>query len=136
MGDLIEANQDYHIKLLNSNGNPVTLAISDALLSQLKDDFKLGACITTEYETLNPITKWNTVYHKDETTHDILGRFKLNDAKDSIVVTPKNIVALGTQTLVWDDTLKLWNQLESSSAKQFNFDTVFRKRKDTIVTRF
>ena len=123
-GTLIDSdlNKDYEVKVIKNNGNPIVLVLSDVLLSQVNDNFKLGSSIITENEEINPITSSTYEYSKTKHKSNVYGLVKVNGLQDGLILTPKRIEPLSDSVSKQGDTLRLWSQLETKVDRHFNFD--------------
>lgn len=95
----------HPIKVLNTNSNSVTLALSDAV----KDSsFILGDIRRDEQDTVAMITNFNTVYYNRYRLGNIVGKLSVSsDSKDSITIDAVDQWSnTSTATSVLGDTLQ------------------------------
>ena len=124
IGEVINTGSSYVIPVIVSNGNNVQLRLSDTL-SSVGTTYKIGSNTHITQDTINPITKWNTVYHQTETAYDVYGSVALATkvtTNDSLRINVARIDDVPRTTVSQIDTLKALSSLQTSSARQFNFE--------------
>ncbi len=105
------------IKSSSSSGPQLSLNSSLMAKELLKET------IVFEADTINAVTNWDTIYQKLEQIvrqYRQLGLATTNTANDSIEYKVFNEI-LDNGYSIQGDTLKLWNQLDTTDAKTFKF---------------
>ena len=108
IGEVNNTTSSYIIPVIVANGNNVQLRLSDTL-SSTGTSYKIGSNTHVTQDTINPITKWNTVYHQTERAYDVYGSVALAtkvSTNDSLRINVTKIDDVPRTTVSQIDTLK------------------------------
>ena len=121
----------FKAQIVDTNGtDSVYVQLSDALKEQR---FMAGRTARPEEEDVNRITAYSRIYHTLERGGDLYGNLveaTTSTNNDSISIVIKDEYTIWDEdderieTGILGDTLTLWNQLDTTEEKQFNFDQV------------
>ena len=121
----------FKAQIVDTNGtDSVYVQLSDALKEQR---FMAGRTARPEEEDVNRITAYSKIYHTLERGGDLYGNLveaTTSTNNDSISIVIKDEYTIWDEdderieTGILGDTLTLWNQLDTTEEKQFNFDQV------------